>query len=206
MIVNTSKTGQFTIPYSLQDNSSAFVPDVDDPWCQAENYPSARNILKRKIFYSGRPNSLSMEVDPTEDYVYIDNSNRVAAVSNVIDSANGFSPRDLLMPGTSIEQAGDISIRRRRFRWTKLWTRVPGSSGNDIIAVLRDDKLAHGVQVMVKRSTYTPQNLPYLGVHCTLSVEFRGAHQEINPAVMLSAKTSTSWLFPYTYAGGNSTS
>lgn len=195
MLVNTSKTGQFVGPFSLNDVTSAAVP-TDDPWLLAENYPNRRNILKRSYLGALTKKSLSMVVDPTEDYVTNDSSNRITSLSTQTeDGLSGWYPQRAWPGNTDDGTKPAINVRRRRFRWTKLWVR--SQVGNDIVSYLRDDKLAHGLQVMVRRSTYSTANLPYLRVHCTMSVEFRG-HAMGNTNAYVAVLTTGPRLFPFT--------
>lgn len=203
MLVNTSRSGQFVMPYDV--NNAAVATDiVDSPWVQALNCPNHRNIVLKKSLTGGRRTTFSMTVMPTEEYLYLDTNRHVTQVTNGdvtspfgSDSNNG-SPYNILalIAGTAPQ---DAQIRRRRFRWTRLWTRY--LSGNDSLLILNDDKFAHGVQFMIRERSFTRQNLPYFDVHVRASIEFRGRHgQTLGPT---TAGNSGQYLFPFTYAGAN---
>jgi len=203
-LVNTSKTGQFVAPVELGSVGGTFS-NQEDPFNQVLNWQSQRNMSKTRYWRAGRMNKLSMTIDPTEDYVHDDQSNRVRQITGAAypnDPENGYEPAQFWdSPGVTAAIDQGRTVKRRRFRWTNMWSRA--AIGTSYIAVLRDDKLAHGVQVNVLRSTYTNQTLPYMNATASVQVEFRQRHGTAL-SNMANATTSGVWLYPFTYAGGNS--
>lgn len=203
-LVNTSKTGQFVMPYELA-NVGGVTNQMEDVFNQVLNWPSSRNISKRRFWRAGRNNVLSMTIDPTEDYVHDDQSNRVRQISGAANPSsllNGYEPAQFWdSPAVTADIDAGRTVKRRRFRWTNMWSRA--RSGNNYVVVLRDDKLAHGVQINVRRGTYTAQTLPYMSTSVSMQVEFRQRHG-CSTGTMPTALTTSVYLFPFTYAGANS--
>lgn len=182
-------------------NTTAAGSAVSDPFIQLESASNVRNIAKIRNFMSGARSTMSVIVEPTEDYVYQEQNMRVQQVSNdALDAASGYQPRNFFdAPGVTAPIDSMRTVRRRKFRWSKLWTRAV--VGSNIVAVFNDDKFAHGFQIMVQAGSYSASTFPYLGVEIRASIEFK--HDQGWGAIG-DVTASSGYLFPYTYAGGNS--
>lgn len=214
MIVNTSKTGQFVMPYPLNMVVPVTATHEDYPWYQVLNYPSHRNIAKVYRMSSQRPRTIRLTVDPTEDCIV----QQVSEVANVGPSTGGLFAGDPFAGGVDPQrqaveyygansantllprlEAGRFQMRRRRFRWTRQWL-IWESSVNEIpqmLYVRNDLKRAHGCQFMVKPGTYWQCTVPYYNVSINVSVEFRGRLlQQLSGATQYTSQV----LFPYTNA------
>lgn len=197
-LVNTSKSGQFAS--RLADN--VINPqDRDDPWVILSNYKSVRNIAKFARFQNGKCRSLTMIVDPTEDYVYTEAGLRVQSESAApVGATNGYPPSYFYSnPGTLAIDEYRVA-GRRRFRWSRLYHKY--LSGANLVAVLDDTKLAQGVQIMVKGGTYSAATLPYMKVETWITVEFKNTGRSFEPITVNNATTTANVYFPWTSAEG----
>jgi len=200
-LVNTGKTGQYVMPFALADTANP-ASSVDNPWYQAINSPSHANNTMRRFIFCGKTRRMSMRTVPMEEYVTNDNTTSVAEQS-YLAAANGYNPQDIMTQsnqGTPYAQGW--VVKRRKFRWTNLWVRAYDSIGGAIVPVLRNNKRAHGVQIMIKNKTYTTENVPYFTVRCNMSVEFKDRQGQFFSSAMQNSGIGN-FLFPYTYAGGN---
>lgn len=213
MVVNTSKTGQFVMPYNLDYTGGR--THEDDPWYQVLNYPNVRNISYIKRQMSGKPKSIRIKVNATEDYVRAETqgaepmgpADSFSVTNDDIfggtDPQFNYTDRTTAAAGSSTAAktlAGRFSMGRRRFRWTKqwlLWENSNGASPTMYLWIRNDLKFAHGVQVMIKAGTYWRSTLPYFNTSINVNVEFRGRLlQRLNPQVAIGDRV----LFPYTNA------
>lgn len=211
MLVNTSKTGQFILPFAMSDTTSTcLLPD--SPWFQVMNYPSVRNIAKITRMSTRRMTKLSMKVDCTEDYIRNEDQGVTwSGPADVISGGvfNGVSPQESAIGAFSSTAAGGHAARvragrfqmgRRRFRWTKQWLLFDNSdaiSSSQYLFIRNDTKAAHGVQFMVRELTYWQSTVPYFNVSITAQIEFRGRLLQRLPE---DVGIGESVLFPYTTA------
>lgn len=205
MLINTSKSGEFITPLAMADVATSLL-STDNPWYQAENYPSCREIVKKRFIQMGKHQKLQMKITPTEDYVKNTFERDVPTNSSTSDwSANGQSQPQFLWRGQIAAATDDgraFVVKRRPFRWSQLWLRY--YDGSNIVPIMNDVKKAHGVQIMVRNKTYTSENLPYFTVQINVSVEFKGRQQQYVGGNMGTVGAAQSgYMFPFTYAGGN---
>lgn len=212
MLVNTSKCGQFVMPYPLALQGAA-VNTIDDPWVQVENFPNSRNMCVRKITSRSGETILSLKCNAMENYIFretgVEYVGAPTPAGTLDPSASPFEPfpyqqwvgMNEIGPRISPLCNGLIQVRRRPYRWTKQWvvvrdTAVPGNT--PVWAYFRNDfKRAEGIQAMIKGLSYDTASLPYCTMHITAQVEFRGL--ALVPGYGNAAPTDT-LLFPFTNA------
>lgn len=195
-LVNTSMTGQFI---RQEPMSNTLVSAKQSPYEQVRNWPSVRNIAKFRSWRPGRANSLSMVCDATEDYFYMENNVRAQQLSNLAGSGgNGYQPRQLWdAPGVTLAVDQNRYVKRRRFRWSRMFTRY--QVGNSLNILLSDIKLAHGVQILVREGTYSRQSVPYMNVDCRFSIEFRSdGRSNLLQDYIQAVDPAVPFLFPFT--------
>lgn len=179
--------------------SNTLVSGKLSPYEQVRNWPSVRNIAKFRSWRPGRANSLSMVCDATEDYFYMENNVRAQQLSNLAGSGgNGYQPRQLWdAPGVTLAVDQNRYVKRRRFRWSRMFTRY--QVGNSLNILLSDIKLAHGVQILVREGTYSRQSVPYMNVDCRFSIEFRSdGRSNLLQDYIQAVDPAVPFLFPFT--------
>lgn len=211
MLVNTSKTGQFVMPYPMEVVAAATRKQQDYPWYQVLNFPSVRNISKLYRLQSHRVKPMSMTIDATEDFVQQETWPLQVMGPNQPSFAgffNDVTPKDAITAYAADEAApfaqqtlaGRFHMKRRRFRWTKQWLMWRSNSAVDrpqYVYVRNDGKPAHGLQFMIKARTYWRSTLPYFNMAITAQVEFRG---QLLQRLSADVAPSSSVLFPWTNA------
>lgn len=207
MLVNTSKVGEFVGPWAI--NAGGFLIPIEDPWRQVENYPNARNILVRSITQGGRRPTLSMKVNCTEIYTYLDSVSGSNIGPAEISTGGGITwneaPQDMwntisVAHVNTPFTGGRWQYKRRRFRWTRQFIMVQdvGSApGTPVMYRFKNDlKPAFGVQVNIKSGSFSQSTVPYYRMHITAQIEFRGKAQQ----VFFSPQIGDQVLFPWTAA------
>lgn len=190
----------------MGDTTTAWDP-VMNPWNQVESWPSSRNIRDAKFVQMGKHKKFSMTTLPYEDYVVNQQTNNIMMQSYIaVDSPASTLPYRAALgltdagAFTGVQQSAFV-VKRRRFRWTNLWSRY--YDGTNIVNVLRDTKRAHGVQMMVKQNTYTTENVPYFSVMVSASIEFKDRRPMASSANFATTTAAGNFLYPFTYAGAN---